>query len=159
MKPITHYPTLIVISLVLMLSSFVYVPCTNGVNYYAKAPKEVIFIENSWKLAAEKAVLEQKLVFVDAYAVWCGPCKQLKSTTFKDPNVADFFNKNFVNVTIDMEKGEGITLADKWQIDSYPTLMFLDASGKLVLSSIGYLNPRDLMEFGKQALAKQKKSK
>ncbi|MBC7417789.1 MAG: thioredoxin family protein [Pedobacter sp.] len=156
MKPITHYPTLIVISLVLLLSSFIYIPGTNEVNY-PKVPKEIVFVENSWNLAVKKAKLEQKLIFVDAYAIWCGPCKLLKSTTFKDANVAGFFNKNFVNLSIDMEKGEGLALSEKWQIDAYPTLMILDANGKLVLSSIGYLQAKDFIEFGKQALEKHRK--
>ncbi|MET4082649.1 thioredoxin 1 [Pedobacter sp. UYP30] len=159
MKSISKYPPITIIALVLLLSSFVSIPCSDTPVVNAKLINEISFIENSWTLAAKKAKAEHKLIFVDAYAVWCGPCKLLKSTTFKDPKAAEFFNKNFVNLSIDMEKGEGVALSDKWKIDSYPTLMVLDDSGRVVLSSIGYLPAKDLIEFGKQALEKQKKNK
>lgn len=67
--------------------------------------KPIAFIENAFSTALKKAEAEHKYIFVDAYTTWCGPCKQLKSTSFKDSQTADFFNKNFVNASIDMEKG------------------------------------------------------
>ncbi len=143
--------------MVLLLSSFNYIPILRETSRPVKAVVEINFIENSWALASKKAKAEHKLIFVDAYAVWCGPCKLLKSTTFKDPKVADFFNKNFVNVSIDMEKGDGIGLSDKWDVNSYPTLMILDADGKVILNSIGYLPAKDLLKFGEVALQKSKK--
>jgi thioredoxin 1 len=114
--------------------------------------KQILFIENTFSTALKKAKAERKYIFVDAYAIWCGPCKQLKLTTFKDDKVADFFNKNFVNVAIDTEKGEGIKLALKWDVQEYPTLLILDYNGKVVFRSIGYLNAKQLIAFGKQAL-------
>src|SRR5690349_20740882 len=64
--------------------------------------KHIIFIENAWGTTLKKAQKEQKYIFVDAYATWCGPCKQLKASTFKDEKAANFFNQNFVNLSIDM---------------------------------------------------------
>lgn len=119
--------------------------------------KEIRFIENAWAVARKRAKAEGKYIFVDAYAVWCGPCKLLKSTTFKDSDVADFFNAHFVNLSIDMEKGEGLKLAEMWQVNAYPTLMVVDANGNPVLSNIGFMKPDALLEFGRQALEKQKK--
>lgn len=58
--------------------------------------------------AAKKADLP---VFLDAYAVWCGPCKYMTSTIFPDKAAGDYFNKNFIPAKFDMEKGEGIELA------------------------------------------------
>lgn len=114
--------------------------------------KQILFIENAFSTALKKAKAERKYIFVDAYAIWCGPCKQLRLTSFKDGKAADFFNKNFVNVAIDTEKGEGINLALKWDVQEYPTLLILDYNGKVVLRSIGYLNAEQLIDFGKQAL-------
>jgi len=114
--------------------------------------KSITFIENTYSIALKKAKAEHKYIFVDAYAAWCGPCRQLKNTTFKDSQAADFFNENFVNLSVDMEKGEGVELASKWEVQEYPTLLILDAKGKVQLRSIGYLDARQLLAFGKKAL-------
>ncbi len=116
--------------------------------------KQIIFIENQFSTALKKAKAESKYIFVDAYTTWCGPCKQLKQTTFKDSRAAEFFNKNFVNAAIDMEKRESTKLALEWNIQQYPTLMILDEHGKVILGSIGYLNAEQLIDFGKRALKK-----
>lgn len=114
--------------------------------------KPIIFIENAYLTGLKKAKAEHKYIFVDAYATWCGPCKQLKKTTFVDDQAADFFNKTFVNVSIDMEKGEGMELASKWEVQEYPTLLILDYKGNVVLRSVGYLDAKQLTAFGKKAL-------
>ncbi|HEX9513047.1 MAG TPA: thioredoxin fold domain-containing protein, partial [Puia sp.] len=67
-------------------------------------------------------------------------------------DVAAFFNENFINVSLDVEKGRGPELASKWKIHSLPTLIVFDAAGQPVLQSIGYVKPEDLLAFGKQAL-------
>ena len=71
----------------------------------------IVFTAVSWSDALEKVKAAHKYIFVDAYASWCGPCKMLKATTFKNKEVAAFFNENFINLSIDMEKGEGVDLS------------------------------------------------
>lgn len=112
------------------------------------------FIENSWNAAIKKAAAEKKLIFVDAYAVWCAPCRQLKATTFKDKAAAAFFNKNFVNLSMDMEKGEGIKLSEKWGVEEFPTLIILDHKGKVVTGNVGFMDAPGLIRLGQQALKK-----
>ncbi|NCD68760.1 thioredoxin fold domain-containing protein [Mucilaginibacter sp. R11] len=119
------------------------------------AETKINFIENSWTEALKQASLQHKYIFVDAYATWCGPCKMLKSTTFKDKDAAEFFNKNFVNVAIDMEKGQGPALASEWGMRAYPTLIIFDASGTPVLGTVGYIGAKDLVKFGQKALSKK----
>lgn len=96
-----------------------------------------------------------KFIFVDAYTSWCGPCKLLKSTTFKDEKAAACFNKNFINYSVDMEKGEGPALAGKWNINAYPSLLFFNAKGEMVMKQVGYVNAETLVELGRQALLKK----
>jgi thioredoxin 1 len=117
--------------------------------------KPITFIENAYSTGLKKAKAEHKYIFVDAYATWCGPCKQLKKTTFMDNQAADFFNKTFVNVSVDMEKGEGMELVSKWEVQEYPTLLILDNNGNVVLRSTGYLDAKQLTAFGKKALQKK----
>src|ERR1700744_3276632 len=81
-----------------------------------KKPGGIVFIENSWIDALHQAQIKNKYIFVDAYASWCGPCKVMRNVTFKNKKAAEFFNANFVNVAIDMEKGDGPGLAEQWGI-------------------------------------------
>ena len=60
----------------------------------ADESKQIIFIENSWNEALKQAAAQNKYIFVDAYASWCGPCKMLRLTTFKNSKAALFYNKN-----------------------------------------------------------------
>lgn len=95
-----------------------------------------------------KAKAEKKLIFLDAYTSWCGPCKMMEKNIFSDTKVADYFNKNFINAHFDMEKGEGRDLAQKYRIMSYPTLLFLNSDGDIVGKEIGYLDKNQFLEFG-----------
>lgn len=115
---------------------------------------QIKFSNTSWKGALSEAGKTGKYIFIDAFTGWCAPCKLLQTSTFKDREAALFFNKNFINLSLDMEKGEGILLAEKWNITAYPTLMILDANGKLLLQQTGYLNGQQLVDFGKQGLAR-----
>ncbi|WP_426330140.1 thioredoxin family protein [Pedobacter sp. R-06] len=117
---------------------------------------QINFIENAYPVALKKAGVQHKYLFVDAYASWCGPCRQLKELSFKDPDAAEFYNRNFVNLSIDMEKGEGKSLALKWNIEEYPTLLIIDTEGKIIFRSVGYLNAKELCAFGKPALRPHK---
>src|SRR3954471_13635384 len=61
-----------------------------------------------------RAKKENKMIYIDCYTSWCGPCKWMAKNVFTNDTVADFYNNNFVNAKIDMEKGEGIELAQKY---------------------------------------------
>lgn len=122
---------------------------------YTAPATQINFIEDSWGEALKQAAAQHKYIFVDAYATWCGPCKILKATTFKNAKAADFFNKNFVNVAIDMEKGQGPELASAWGMQAYPTLIIFDSAGNPVLGTVGYIGANDLVKFGQKALSKK----
>jgi thioredoxin 1 len=114
------------------------------------------FFKGTWESALEKAESEGKLIFLDAYASWCGPCKRMAATTFKNKEVGEFFNKYFVNFKMDMEKHkDGRRLSQKYRLTAYPTLYFIDASESIAHKSVGSLNNSQALSFGKEALAKQ----
>lgn len=110
------------------------------------------FFHGAWPEALAKAKAEQKLIFVDAFASWCGPCKLMASSVFPDPKVGDYFNANFIALKIDMEKPENAEFAGKYPVRAYPTLYFIDAEGKVVQKNVGALMADQLIEFGKKAL-------
>jgi thioredoxin 1 len=130
-----------------------FVPLKNNAQS-SKKPGGIVFIENSWMEALHQAQVKNKYIFVDAYATWCGPCNMLKNITFKNDKAAAFFNSNFINVEIDMEKGDGPMLAQQWGIQAYPTLLVFDANGKPVTGTMGYMGANALIKFGKVALSK-----
>ncbi|HEY6159862.1 MAG TPA: thioredoxin family protein, partial [Bacteroidia bacterium] len=118
--------------------------------------RSITFTEGKWDEIVAKATRENKPIFVDCFTTWCGPCKWLAKNVFTKNEVADFFNASFINVEIDMEKGEGVDLAKKWNVRAYPSLIFLDAKGELVHRSCGvdYRDDfyKDFIQLGKNAM-------
>ncbi len=137
---------------VLLTCSFCLPVIAQKNNANEKTKQGIKFIENDWNLALKNAKENNKLVFLDIYATWCGPCKMLKQYTFSDAKAGEFFNKNFVNVSIDGEKGIGPTLARQYSIEGYPTLVVTDSTGKPVLITAGYIPTDVLMQFANEAL-------
>ena len=115
------------------------------------------FFDGDWKSILAQAEKEDKLVFVDAYTVWCGPCKKMARDVFPQKEVGDFYNEKFINVQMDMEKGEGLTLARKYKVAVYPTLLFVAPDGALVHRSAGYKDSPDFIALGNSALDPSKR--
>ncbi|MBK9151184.1 MAG: thioredoxin family protein [Saprospiraceae bacterium] len=110
------------------------------------------FFEGSWKDAMAKAKAEDKLLFVDAFAKWCGPCKMMAKNVFTQQQVGDFFNQNFVNLKLDMEEADGITFGHKYPVSAYPTLFFIDGDGKVIKTVRGAQQADGLIALGKSAM-------
>ena len=105
------------------------------------------FTEGSWADILKKAQEENKMIFMDCYTTWCGPCKMIARTVFKDPAVAAYMNENFINVKVDMEKGEGIELKDKMEVKAFPTLLFISAKGEVEHRIVGAVkSPKFIQE-------------
>ena len=110
------------------------------------------FFHGKWKEALELAEKEDKLVFVDAYAKWCGPCKRMAKNVFTQAEVGDFYNKNFINLKLDMEESDGRTFGAKYPVSAYPTLLFLNGKGELVKKVTGGQQADGLISIGEAAM-------
>ena len=75
-----------------------------------------------------------KLVFVDFYAEWCGACKTMERTTFKDPTVENALER-FVFIKVDADRHPAA--ARHFNIVGMPTLIVLDASGEEIYRQVG----------------------
>ena len=115
------------------------------------ADEGIQFKKISFEQALKEAKASNQLIFMDAYAEWCGPCKYMAANVFTDAEVGKLFNDKFINLKIDMEKGEGPALAAKYQVRAYPTLFFIDGDGNVVKKVLGAQPADKLIAIGNEA--------
>lgn len=114
----------------------------------------IVFFEGSWDEALEAARKQDKILFVDAYATWCGPCKRMAKDVFTTREAGEYFNKYFINVKLDMERGDGLTFREKYPVSAFPTLFFIAPDGEVVHRHVGALDTEALLRTGRFALGK-----
>lgn len=113
---------------------------------------QINFEKGNWTDVLAKAKQENKMIMVDFYTTWCSPCKAMDKDIFPLKEVAEFYNTNFINYKIDAEKGEGISLAEKYNVTVYPTFIFTDANGTFQHQSTGFSDAEEFINHAKDAL-------
>ncbi len=103
----------------------------------AQNDQGIKFEKGTFSEILAKAKAQKKLVFMDVYASWCGPCKRMAAEVFTQKKVGDYFNATFVNAKFDAEVGEGRSIAARYGVNAYPTFLLLDSNGKLVGKMVG----------------------
>jgi thiol:disulfide interchange protein len=116
-----------------------------------KGRQEIKFSTKTYSEVLAAAKASHKKVFIDAFATWCAPCKELHKRTFNDPKAAVYFNKHFINFSVDVEKGEGVELARTWQVEGLPTLLIVDENGQVLVNHTGFVDGGGLIEFAREA--------
>lgn len=106
---------------------------------------KVPFFEGSWEALLQEARKRNRPIFVDFYAVWCGPCKMMDKYTFTNPEVVSYVEQHYIAYKVDAEKGEGPALANKFRIRGYPTTVFLSPQGVEVGRQIGYVDAQQFL--------------
>lgn len=95
--------------------------------------KGVAFISGSdarWSDILAKAKQEDKRIFVDFWADWCGACKKMDATAFKDTRIGNMLNHTFVNYSVNMDKDpDGKMLVDKYGVQAFPTYLIVNPDG------------------------------
>lgn len=119
----------------------------------------------NWGQIKEKAKSEQKYIFVDCYATWCGPCKKMDSEVYVDDSVADFFNAKFLSVKVQMDQTEmdnekvkswykqAAYLQFQFRINKFPSYIFLSPDGRVVHRSTGFQRVEEFIATARTALA------
>ena len=114
------------------------------------------FFKGTFDEALVKAKEEKKLIFVDFYAVWCGPCKQMVEKVFVDEEVGKFMNDKFVCMQIDVEKaGWQKETAEKYNVTVLPTLIFFKADASVVTRLAGARDKADFLHSAKVVTGEQ----
>lgn len=110
-----------ILVLAIVLSSVA--PFAQGVNFQELTLKE----------ACAKAKAENKLVFIDCYTDWCGPCRLMTEEIFPMKEMGDYFNPKYICIKANAEKGEeGPAIKEKFGIKAYPTFVILNNDGNLI---------------------------
>jgi len=145
--------------LTLACSSPKYASAHDRSNSSSTANKSLVRFESSASFAPimEKASKLDKPIFLEFYTSWCAPCKLMDKDVFTHRETANFLNGHFVNYKVNAEKGNGPDLAVIYSVKSFPTLLFLDESGKVLLRHEGVAYHQTLKEIG-QIVLDQKKS-
>lgn len=119
---------------------------------------------DSWSEILETAQRENKPIFIDIYTTWCGPCKAMDQEVYIDSLVGDFFNKNFISVKVQMDMtkndseqikkwySEAQKLAQNYDVNGYPTFLFISPKGLLLNKSSGFKNAKDFIKIASIAL-------
>ena len=117
--------------------------------------------------ALEAQKVSPKKIMVDAYTIWCGPCKMLDKNTFQNTDVANYINKNYYAVKFNAEGNEKVTYKDRdfgnpnyqpgktgrnsqhelaaaLRIGAYPTIIFMNETGDVIAPIPGYKSPQQL---------------
>jgi len=110
------------------------------------------FNKGNWEAVKVAAKAQNKVIFIDFYTDWCAPCKFMAQTIFPLKNVGDFYNKNFICVQINAEKGEGIELRKKYAVGSYPTMLYTNDKEEIVYRTSGSTSANEFIDQGKLAL-------
>ncbi len=113
----------------------------------------IAFVNESFAEAMQKAKQENKLVFIDAYAVWCGPCKRMAKTVFLEEEVGRYFDKHFVSLKIDVERGEGPDIKNRYGISGLPGYVILDDNEHVIYRFSGAMPTERFMEHIKKAVS------
>lgn len=113
------------------------------------------FQDLTFEEALKKADQEGKKVFMDCYTVWCGPCKMMNNQVFTQKIVGDYFKTHFIALKVDMEKGEGIELRKKFNVEAFPTMFVLDGKGNIVGKLRGARDADTLLKELKEMLGEE----
>lgn len=116
-----------------------------------KSGPGIEFFHGSFAELKAKSAETGKPIFMDAFTTWCGPCKWMAKTVFTSKEAGDYYNQNFICAKVDMEAGEGIELAKNYEVNAYPTLLYLNASGEMIHRSVGAVDAAKFIELGKTA--------
>jgi thioredoxin-related protein len=121
----------------------------------------------TWEKVVAKAKAENKLIFVDCYTTWCGPCKKLDAEVFPNPEVGEFFNKHFVNLKVQMDTTKNDTeyirewwiVGQEWHktygVWAYPSFLVFDSNGEIADRGVGFSPVAQFLEKGKELINRE----
>lgn len=125
---------------------------------FAKPAKKTTVARVNWApsywAAQQAAKRTGKPLFIDFYTDWCGPCKYLEQTTYRDSRFIAY-SRGWIMVKVNPEKSAlGAKLAEKYKVQGYPSMIFTDGSGKKRGEAVGTYPAQMLISEMKKAAKK-----
>lgn len=114
----------------------------------AVSAQSVRFVETDLETAISMAESQKKNLFIDTYTKYCKPCKRME-IEFSDPELANYFNKNFVNVRVNMEGDRSEAFQNAYQVVFLPTMIFASQQGGQRMKIDHLVSSRDLLIYAK----------
>lgn len=103
----------------------------------------------------EDAQSSGKIVFLDMYTTWCAPCKIMDEEVYTDTSVEELLDTKMISYKVDAEKGNGPDLTVIYNVQVFPTLIFLDDKGREIVRNDGALSTTGFLELAQRALDQQ----
>jgi YHS domain-containing protein/thioredoxin-related protein len=95
--------------------------------------------------AQQIAHQQQRLVLLHFYANWCGPCIRLDREVYPRPDISSAISSNYVPVKIDLRRSP--ELARQYQVQSFPTDVILDPSGRVLYRTTTPADPSQYLQM------------
>ncbi len=125
---------------------------TGSMQATAQQETGIIFRKDAFSAVLAESAASGRPVFIDCYTSWCSPCKWMEKNVFVNDTAASFYNAKFINYKIDMEKGEGPALRQRYGVQVFPTYLFINAQGELIHKATSKMEVAEFVEEGKKAL-------
>lgn len=116
----------------------------------------IVFQQVNFADLFELAKKENKGVMLYFHFDGCGACAKMERTTFKDKNVFEYYNSNFINFEINTLKGEGLEINKFYNVKVHPTFLFFDYEGNELHKMVGVFSPEEFYKQANNALLSNK---
>ena len=109
------------------------------------------FYEGSYNEALAQAAKENKIIFIDFYADWCGPCKQMAKEVFTDSLIGEYFQSKIIALQLNTEDKNNKENVKKYKVTAMPTLAFVRPDGKIISIATGARGKEDFLKMAQIA--------
>lgn len=114
------------------------------------------FLDKSWKEVLTQAEKTDQPILLYFHASWCQPCRRMERRVLSKNKTGQFYNKHFLNFSVDVDKETGKRLADEYGYRAVPAFLYLNPKGQVMDATTGFQKRKKFIEEGREALGTYK---